>query len=218
MSITSIISAIKSPHPIILCLGFCYFNDSVLAQTQVGTIGSDDSSTEMIVAIRHGEKPPAGLGNLNCKGLNRALALPEVLLSKYGQPQFIFAPNPAERFDRGDFNYIRPLVTIEPTAIRCGLPVNTEFGYTQIDSLAEELRRSDYQNALIFIAWEHGGLERFAKLMVASYGGDTGQVPFWSEKDYDTIFVFKIRHQNGYDTLAFSIDHEALNNLSDACP
>ena len=80
-------------------------------------------------------------------------------------------------------------MTIEPTAIRCELPVNTEFGYTQIDSLAEELRKSDYQNALIFMAWEHGELDRFAQLMIGLYGGDAGQVPFWRENDYDTIFV-----------------------------
>ena len=218
LAITSIIYVASFARPIVLGFGVLYFSNSVFAQAQGVTTAPDDSRTEMIVAIRHGEKPPAGLGNLNCRGLNRALALPEVLLSKYGQPQFIFAPNPAERFDGGDFNYIRPLVTIEPTAIRCGLPVNTEFGYTQIDGLAQELRRSDYQNALIFIAWEHGELDRFAKLMVASYGGDEGQVPFWSERDYDTIFVFKIRHQNGHDTLAFSVDHEELNNLSDSCP
>ena len=209
---------ISIAYPVVLCLAFLYFSHSVLAENEAATIEPDSSSTEMIVAIRHGEKPAAGLGNLNCKGLNRALALPEVLLPKYGKPQFIFAPNPIERFDGGDFNYIRPLMTIEPTAIRCELPVNTEFGYTQIDRLAEELRRSDYQNALIFIAWEHGELDRFAKLMVSLYGGDAGQVPYWSENDYDTIFVFKIRHEKGHDTLAFSVDHEALTNLSDACP
>jgi len=204
--------------PIIVCLGFLYFSKLVLAQNEGARISFSDSSTETIVAIRHGEKPAAGLGNLNCKGLNRALALPDVLLAKYGKPQFIFAPNPTERFDRGNFNYIRPLVTIEPTAVRCELPVNTEFGYTQIDSLAQELRKSDYQHALIFIAWEHGELDRFARLMVALCGGDPAQVPFWSESDYDTIFVLRIRHQDGRDTVAFSTDHEALNNVSDSCP
>ena len=218
LSITSIISVADFVHPVILCLGVLYFSNLGLAQNQTVTTAPDDSSSETIVAIRHAEKPARGLGNLNCRGLNRALALPDVLLSKYGQPQFIFAPNPTERFDGGDFNYIRPLITIEPTAIRCELPVNTEFGYTQIDGLAEELRRSDYQNALIFIAWEHGELDRFAKLMVASYGGDPGQVPFWSERDYDTIFVFKIRHENGREMIAFSVDHEELNSLSDSCP
>ena len=35
---------------------------------------------ETIVLLRHGEKPPTGLGQLTCKGLNRALALPSLLM------------------------------------------------------------------------------------------------------------------------------------------
>ncbi len=88
---------------------------------------------ETIVCIRHGEKPHGGLGQLTNRGLNRSLALPEVLLKKYGTPQFIFAPNPSEKVDGAKYFYIRPLATIEPTAIRCGLPVNTEFGYLEIE-------------------------------------------------------------------------------------
>jgi hypothetical protein len=213
-----ILRFMKFPHLIILCLVFLLFvSDPAVAQDHVVKNVPDDGIPETIVAIRHGEKPVGGLGNLNCRGLNRALALPQVLLSKYGKPSFIFAPNPAERFDGGNFNYICPLVTIEPTAIRCELPVNTEFGYTQVDELAIELRKAVYQHALIFIAWEHGELDKFAKLLVGLYGGDPSQVPFWREKDYDTIFVFTIRHQDGRDTIAFSIDHEGLDNLSDSC-
>jgi hypothetical protein len=210
----------KIHQALVVCLALLFsIGPPVLfAQNDSTTSESADPMVETIVAIRHGEKPAAGLGNLNCKGLNRALALPEVLLSKYGEPQFVFAPNPAERYDGGDYNYVRPLVTIEPTAIRCQLPVNTEFGYNQIDDLAKELRRPEYQRATIFIAWEHGELDNFAKLLVASYGGDPGQVPFWSEKDYDTIFVLRIRHGKDHDTIAFSVDHEGLINLSDKCP
>jgi hypothetical protein len=40
---------------------------------------------ETIVGIRHGEKPLLGLGQLTCKGLNRALALSQVLLEKFGR-------------------------------------------------------------------------------------------------------------------------------------
>jgi hypothetical protein len=207
----------KVSHPISPCLVFILaISVPVIAQSATGA--PDDSSAETIVAIRHGEKPPGGLGNLNCKGLRRALALPDVLISKYGRPDFIFAPNPTERFDGGQFNYVRPLATIEPTAIRCELPVNTDFGYTQIDDLAMELRKTDYQHGVIFIAWEHGQLYKLAKLLVASYGGDPSQVPFWSEREYDMIFVFRIFHQDGRNMLVFSIDHEALNNLSDSCP
>ena len=209
----------KIRHPIILRVVFLLgISDPILAQNDDAMTAPENSNTETIVAIRHGEKPAGGLGNLNCKGLRRALALPEVLLSKYGKPGFIFAPNPSERSDGGDFNYVSPLITIEPTAIRCELPVNTEFGYSQIDDLAVELRKADYQHALIFIAWEHGELERLAKLLVAWYGGDPSQVPFWSDKDYDTIFVFTIRRQEGRNILAFGVDHEGLSNLSDSCP
>ena len=209
----------KVSVPISLCLVFLVvISSQVIAQNESAATVTVDSSAETIVAIRHGEKPVGGLGNLNCKGLRRALALPDVLLSKYGKPDFIFAPNPSERFDGGNFNYVRPLVTIEPTAIRCELPVNTDFGYTQIEDLAIELRKADYQHALIFIAWEHGQLDKLAKLLVAWYGGDPSQVPYWSERDYDSIFVFRIFRQDGGNSLVFSIDHEALNNLSDSCP
>jgi hypothetical protein len=54
-------------------------------------------SVETLVCIRHGEKPPGGLGQLTVKGLNRALALPKVLLAKYGRPQFVFAPSPNQK-------------------------------------------------------------------------------------------------------------------------
>ena len=209
----------KVSYPISFCVVFLLANGGpVVAQGDSATPASDETNAETIVAIRHGEKPLGGLGNLNCKGLRRALALPDVLLSKYGKPDFIFAPNPIERGDGAQYNYVRPLVTIEPTAIRCELPVNTDFGYTQIDDLAMELRKADYQHALIFIAWEHGQLEKLAKLLVAWYGGDPSQVPYWSDRDYDTIFVFRIFRQDGRNMLVFSIDHEALNNLSDSCP
>src|SRR5579871_6767062 len=88
---------------------------------------STNSMVETIVCIRHGEKPPGGLGQLTVRGLNRSLALPKVLLGKYGKPQFVFAPNPTEMVDgKPGYYYVRPLATIEPTAIECGLPVNTK--------------------------------------------------------------------------------------------
>ena len=138
---------------------------SVQAQTNVVVSAGGDSATTMetIVCIRHGEKPPGGLGQLNIRGLNRSLALPKVLLAKFGTPQFIFAPNPTQKSDGNKYYYIRPLATIEPTAIRCGLPVNTEFGYQEIQGLESELAKPEYQNAVVFVAWEHGLLDEFAK-------------------------------------------------------
>jgi hypothetical protein len=193
---------------------------SVQAQTNVVVSAGGDSATtvETIVCIRHGEKPPGGLGQLNSRGLNRSLALPKVLLAKFGTPQFIFAPNPTQKSDGNKYYYIRPLATIEPTAIRCGLPVNTEFGYQEIQGLESELAKPEYQNAVVFVAWEHGLLDDFAKNVVKDNGGDVTQVPAWPGKDYDTIFVFKITNDHGQKSFSFTIDHEGLNNLSDEYP
>jgi hypothetical protein len=192
--------------------------DGVLVEPSLATEIAGQS-VETFVCIRHGEKPPGGLGQLTCRGLNRALALPNVLLAKYGRPEFVFAPNPTQKADgNGRYYYIRPLMTIEPTAIRCGLPVNTKFGYKEIDGLANELEKPEYQKATIFIAWEHGLLDQFVKNLLKSHGGDPARVPPWPREDYDTVFLVKINRSDGRETVDFSIDHEGLNNLSDACP
>ena len=203
----------------LLLIGFTIY---VRADGQTNAVPSPDvfkTKVETLVCIRHGEKPPGGLGQLTCRGLNRALALPDVLLAKYGRPQFVFAPNPVQKVDSTNgYYYVRPLATIEPTAIRCGLPVNTEFGFREIKALERELRKPAYQNATVFIAWEHGLLDDCARKMVKHHGGDQAQVPYWPDGDYDTIFVFKIINDAGKESFSFTIEHEGLNNLSDTCP
>jgi hypothetical protein len=192
---------------------------AVFVQTEAQTNAPAAPTTETIVCIRHGEKPPGGLGQLNCRGLNRSLALPDVLLAKYGKPQFIFAPNPMHKVDGNPgYYYVRPLETIEPTAIRCGLPVNTAYGYDEIKGLEKELNKPKYAKATVFVAWEHGLLDEFAKHMVKDNGGDVKEVPGWPGKEYDLIFVFKITRQPGKETFAFIQDHEGLNGLIDKCP
>jgi hypothetical protein len=177
------------------------------------------TKVETLICIRHGEKPKGGLGQLTCRGLNRSLALPDVLLAKYGQPKFVFAPNPTEKVDGlHEYNYIRPLMTIEPTAIRCGLPINTQYGYSEIGGLEKELSQTEYQNTVIFVAWEHVLLDDFAKKIVKDNGGNAAQVPDWPGNDYDTIFVIKITQDNGKTSVSFSIDREGLNGMSDECP
>lgn len=178
------------------------------------------ATVETLVCIRHGEKPSGGLGQLTCQGLNRALALPIVLLAKFGAPQFVFAPNPAQTITEcaGTYNYVRPLMTIEPTAIYCGLPVNTQFGFGDITNLEVELGKTAYQSATVYIAWEHALLDTFVKDMVAAYGGDVNQIPSWPADDYDTIFTVKITRNGSQASVAFSVDHEELNNLSSGWP
>lgn len=181
-----------------------------------------------LVLIRHGEKPENGLGNLDCKGLNRSLALPDVLIKKFGTPDFIFAPNPARKIrDKGIyFNYIRPLVTIEPTAVKCNVPINSNYGFTQIHELLDELTNEKYSGKTIFIAWEHVNLDKFARLFaknVMNVDDSKSFIPKWSGSDFDSIFVFtqtidKSDFNHSKTKYEFSIDKENLNNLSNICP
>jgi hypothetical protein len=176
---------------------------------------------ETIVAIRHAEKPPEGKGQLSCRGLNRALALPSVLTQRFGKPDAIYAPNPTPRIMDGLhlYFYVRPLATIEPTAISLGMPVNTKVGYNQIKTLKIELTASSYRSKTIFLAWEHVELNDFAKLMLRSYGKDESAVPKWEDDDYDRIYIFKITENHGKRSLAFQVDHEGLNDsLKETCP
>lgn len=174
--------------------------------------------------IRHGEKPPTGLGQLNCKGLNRALALPSLLIGRYGKPDYIYAPNPSIQVNDGNnqptYSYIRPLATIEPTAIRLGMPVNAQIGFTQIDQLQKELLQPAYAHSLIFVAWEHIKLYQFAQQMLKSYGTTT-PLPDWPNTDYDTIYIFHITRSGPNNTPHATLDiqqENLANTLSGTCP
>jgi hypothetical protein len=131
--------------------------------------------------------------------LNRSLALPSVLTAKFGNPAFIFAPNPKQQTnDKGRlYDYIRSLATIEPTAIQLGLPVNTQFGFRDVVNLRQELTRTKYQGALVFVAWEHTLLASLVKDLVSQGGGDPSKVPAWEHDDFDSIYVVKLTRVDG---------------------
>jgi len=190
---------------------------------------TNGSSVETIVCLRHAEKPHGGLGQLTPRGLNRALALPKLLLGKFGRPQFLFACNPAQMVDetpphvveKGDENkyyYLRPLATTEPMAIEWGLPVNIKFGLSEIKGLEKELAKPKYENATSFVIWEHILAENFAKNVVKHHGGDPAQVPHWTNDDYDMIYVIRITTVNGKKDFSFSVEHEGLTGLKDVLP
>ena len=139
----------------------------------VAIAGTSLHAEETIVFFRHGEKPSGGLGQLTCQGLNRALALPDVLLPKFGTPDYLYAPNPAVKMSdpAGSFFYGRPLATIEPVAIRAGRSVNTNYGYNDITGLRNILVRSTKTNATIFVSWEHAYLVKIVQSIMNAYRG-----------------------------------------------
>jgi hypothetical protein len=175
---------------------------------------------ETIVMLRHGEKPADGLGQLNCQGLNRALALPAVIAAKFGKPAAIFAPNPAARKPdgAGTYYYIRPLATIEPTAITLGMPVNAGFAYSNIAGLRQALVAPKYHGALVLVAWEHKKIVDLARALLAAYHGDAKTVPAWDSKDFDSTYTVRLTWSANGAIAAFSRGNEGLNNRPEACP
>ena len=178
-----------------------------------------DVAVERIVCIRHGEKPPKDLGQLDCQGLNRALALPDVLISHYGKAEFIFAPltSPRQKKNAPAYSYIRPLMTIEPTAIRLGLPVDARFAFDDIGGLAGELVAPAYQRSLVFVAWEHTELVEMLKKLFTSLGADASVIPQWEGSDFDSIYLVTIRTENGKRSISFQRDREDLDGLKTDC-
>src|ERR671936_294819 len=109
------------------------YRNAALAVVMLAATAAQARAEETIVFFRHGEKPSSGNGQITCQGFNRAIALPNVLLARYGKPAYLYAPNPGVKVTdpAGNFNYIRPLATIEPIAVKLGgMPVNTKYGYT----------------------------------------------------------------------------------------
>lgn len=170
-----------------------------------------------LVMFRHGEKPEQGLGQLNCQGLNRALALPAVLIGKFGTPDALYAPNPgAVTNDRGKlYNYIRPLATIEPTAIRTGRPVNTRWGLKDVAALEDDLLSASHDGQTIFVAWEHNLLVDAARGVMTKRGESAAAVPDWPGSDFDSLYVLTLS-SSGKTT--FRIDREGLDGQSLLCP
>jgi len=174
---------------------------------------------QTIVFLRHGEKPSGGYGQITCQGLNRSLALPDVLIAKYGKPNYIYAPNPAVKVSdpAGAFYYIRPLATIEPTAVRLGMNVWTKYGYNDIASLQSSLITSTKANTTTFVAWEHLQLQKVVQNIMNAYGG-RAVVPVWASGDFDSLYVVRVDYIGSSISAQFEIDHEGLNGQPTTCP
>ena len=121
-------------------------------------------------------------------------------------------PNPA-----GSFYYVRPLATIEPTAIRAGLSVNTKYGYNDIAGIQSTLITSAKANATIFISWEHAYLVKIVQSIMNAYGGGAA-VPAWISGDYDALYVVRVNYTTMGPVARFERSHEGLNGQSTTCP
>src|SRR6516165_3823597 len=165
-----------------------------------GIAGQNENGIATVVFIRHGEKPEGGFGQLTCQGLNRALALAPTIAQSFGKPDAIFAPNPSHpKKDAGIFyDYIRPLATVEPTAILFGLPIDVSLDLDDKKGLlaALEKHRAPDRNVFVLVAWEHKQIAPLVRALLTAHGADAAdvkQVEDWDKNDFDSMYVVAIR-------------------------
>jgi hypothetical protein len=204
-------------HGVLLSVGGLCAGSLALS---AGAANAAEGNTETIIFVRHGEKPAQGYGQLNCQGLNRALALPAVIAAKFGKPDLIYAPDPGQQKDDSGhpYYYIRPLATIEPTAIQFQMPVQTPYGFAQIDQLGTALVNPANRNKLIVVAWEHKLIVKLLRQMMAAHGGNAADVPKWQSDDFDSIYIVKLDWQSGTARASFKHDQQGLNGRATDCP
>jgi hypothetical protein len=181
---------------------------------------ADEKTVETIVFLRHGEKPDKGLGQLDCRGLNRALALPRVIAKTFGKPDVIFAPNPSvPKNDFGEaYDYVRPLATIEPAAIGFEMPVEAGIGFNDVSGLRAALEEERRHDGRVVVAWEHKIIVAIVRDLLAAHGGDPSTVTSWSDEDYDRMDVVTIARTAKGETATYARMSEGLDGQSDTCP
>jgi hypothetical protein len=151
-------------------------------------------TVKKIIFIRHGEKPEQG-DNLSCKGLNRSLQLPAVLLKKFGVVDHILVP---ALKNGNSTNHSRMFQTISPYAIQQHLNINTKFDESESKAIANAIT---YLNGTVLLVWEHKSILKILKEL-----GIKENIQ-WRDNDYDSIII--ITYKNGIPIL--KRDTENLN-------
>ena len=135
-----------------------------------------------IVIIRHGEKPTAG-DNLSPEGLERALALPEVLNNLLPRPPH-FTYVPCIGTDKEDTTRVRMMQTVLPYAVQHNLTINSDYAPDEIKGLVKELR---HHRGTVLLVWEHHNIVKIA----AALG--IAEPQEWPDNDYDSIWTITFK-------------------------
>ncbi|HHQ2585810.1 TPA: histidine phosphatase family protein [Providencia rettgeri] len=188
---------------------------SVLLSVLFFVFSSIAHSTQTIVFIRHAEKPNNDSGQLTCKGVNRALALPDVLISQFGKPDALFASAPKQNKLGSS---LRAVQTITPIAIKLSLPISLNYHAKETKKLQDTLLSRKYENSVIFIAWEHDNLVKAARDIMQNEGGNSGEIPKWQSNDFDSIYVLRINHDKSSKIITFERTQQGLDSVSEQCP
>ena len=160
-----------------------------------------------VVIIRHGEKPESG-NNLSCAGLNRSLALPDVLDTLTGKPDFTYVPT----FESGKKSKsVRMFQTITPFAVQKNLTINSSFKETDTVGAALEVKK---KRGMLLMIWEHSNIPGLARNL-----GVKGDLS-WKGFDFDSIWIIDFRETDSKGNLknpSLTIEQENIHP-SIACP
>jgi len=129
-----------------------------------------------IVIVRHGEKPETG-ENLSCQGENRALALPAVLMKKFGRPELTYVPK--LKMDTST-KHARMFQTITPFAVQQNLTINSMYAEDDPVGVAQDVLQ---RTGLVLMVWEHSQIQPLAKAL------GVNNPPSWGKNDFDSIWV-----------------------------
>ncbi len=129
-----------------------------------------------VVIIRHGEKPTSG-NNLSCAGLNRALALPHVLDTVTGKPDFTYVPelNLGKKTTSA-----RMFQTITPFAVAKNLTINSKYKETDTIKVVQDIFS---KKGTVLMVWEHSNIPALAR----NFGVKGNLV--WPGADFDSIWI-----------------------------
>mgnify|MGYP000334791630 CR=1 FL=1 len=160
---------------------------------------------------------------MNCQGLNRAIDLATLLPERFGKADYVFAANPSRQVEEGAnddaYSYVRPLMTINPSAIKLGLPINLEYSANDTRALARELTGDQYHNSTIYTAWSHGYLPELINKVASEASGEKHTITDdWSGNDYDSLYVLTLTWHNGKASLLSRNYKQGLNNGGANCP
>jgi hypothetical protein len=139
---------------------------------------NNHTSSLKVVIIRHAEKPASG-SNLSCAGLNRSLALPKVLDTLVGIPDYTYIPeiNTGKKTSSA-----RMFQTITPYAVQKNLTLNTKYKVSDTTKIAQTILSS---KGTVLLVWDHSNIPGLARNL------GLATAPEWKGSDYDSIWILE---------------------------
>lgn len=142
----------------------------------------------LILLMRHAEKPAdAKDPSLSGEGSVRAQKLADYIPQTFGDIHSFFASAISK-------HSARPYDTLEPTATRLGVRIDTTYADQDYAALAAELIGDQrYAGQRIAIAWHHGNIPSLADAL----GAPKGTYPDpWDPRVFDLILKFEWQDAN----------------------